>query len=303
MLRWLTAGESHGPELVATIEGMPAGVPVSLDGIRADLARRKLGYGRGARMKFEEDELNISGGIRFGLTMGSPIALRIGNTEWPRWVDVMSASPVDLETLPKGRGAALTRPRPGHADLVGMQKYAFDESRNVLERASARETAARVALGAVARAFLAELDITLVSHTLSIGTVRVPEGSRLPQPSDVAVLDADPLRCFDPATSAQMIIEVDKAQSDGDTLGGVVEVLAYGVPPGLGSYVHWDRRLDSQLAGALMGIQAIKGVEVGDGFLTTTRRGSEAHDELVTDGSEISRDETDCHRAPRPAHR
>jgi len=289
MLRWLTAGESHGPELVATIEGMPAGVPVSLDGIREDLARRKLGYGRGARMKFEEDELNISGGIRFGLTMGSPIALRIGNTEWPRWVDVMSASPVDLETLPKGRGAALTRPRPGHADLVGMQKYAFDESRNVLERASARETAARVALGAVARAFLAELDITLVSHTLSIGTVRVPEGSPLPQPSEVAILDADPLRCFDPETSARMVTEVDQAQSDGDTLGGVVEVLAYGVPPGLGSYVHWDRRLDSQLAGALMGIQAIKGVEVGDGFLTTTRRGSEAHDELVTDGSEISR--------------
>ena len=289
MLRWLTAGESHGPELVATIEGMPAGVPVSLDGIRADLARRKLGYGRGARMKFEEDELNISGGIRFGLTMGSPIALRIGNTEWPRWVDVMSASPVDLETLPKGRGAALTRPRPGHADLVGMQKYAFDESRNVLERASARETAARVALGAVARAFLAELDITLVSHTLSIGTVRVPEGSLLPQPSQVAILDADPLRCFDPETSARMVTEVDQAQSDGDTLGGVVEVLAYGVPPGLGSYVHWDRRLDSQLAGALMGIQAIKGVEVGEGFLTTTRRGSEAHDELVTDGSEISR--------------
>jgi len=289
MLRWLTAGESHGPELVATIEGMPAGVPVSLDGIREDLARRKLGYGRGARMKFEEDELNISGGIRFGLTMGSPIALRIGNTEWPRWVDVMSASPVDLETLPKGRGAALTRPRPGHADLVGMQKYAFDESRNVLERASARETAARVALGAVARAFLAELDITLVSHTLSIGTVRVPEGSLLPQPSQVAILDADPLRCFDPETSARMVTEVDQAQSDGDTLGGVVEVLAYGVPPGLGSYVHWDRRLDSQLAGALMGIQAIKGVEVGEGFLTTTRRGSEAHDELVTDGSEISR--------------
>ena len=289
MLRWLTAGESHGPELVATIEGMPAGVPVSLDGIREDLARRKLGYGRGARMKFEEDELNISGGIRFGLTMGSPIALRIGNTEWPRWVDVMSASPVDLETLPKGRGAALTRPRPGHADLVGMQKYAFDESRNVLERASARETAARVALGAVARAFLAELDITLVSHTLSIGTVRVPEGSPLPQPSQVDILDADPLRCFDPETSARMVTEVDQAQSDGDTLGGVVEVLAYGVPPGLGSYVHWDRRLDSQLAGALMGIQAIKGVEVGDGFLTTTRRGSEAHDELVTDGSEISR--------------
>jgi chorismate synthase len=289
MLRWLTAGESHGPELVAIVEGMPAGVPVSLDAIRADLARRKLGYGRGARMKFEEDELNISGGIRHGLTMGSPIALRIGNTEWPRWVDVMSASPVDLDTLPKGRGAALTRPRPGHADLVGMQKYAFDESRNVLERASARETAARVALGAVARAFLAELGITLVSHTLSIGTARVPDNSPVPQPSEVAVLDADPLRCYDPETSARMVEEVDRAHTDGDTLGGVVEVLAYGVPPGLGSYVHWDRRLDSQLAAALMGIQAIKGVEVGDGFLTTTRRGSEAHDELVTDGSVISR--------------
>ena len=289
MLRWLTAGESHGPELVAVLEGMPAGVPVSPALIQADLERRKLGYGRGARQKFEQDELNISGGIRFGLTMGSPIALRIGNTEWPRWVDVMSPEPVDLESLPKGRGAPLTRPRPGHADLVGMQKYGFDEARNVLERASARETAARVALGAVARSFLSELGITLVAHTLSIGPVRVPEDSPLPQPSDVDRLDADPLRCFDAATSALMVAEVDKAHEDGDTLGGVVEVLSYGVPPGLGSYVHWDRRLDAQLAAALMGIQAIKGVEVGDGFLTTTRRGSAAHDELVTDGSEISR--------------
>jgi chorismate synthase len=289
MLRWLTAGESHGPELIAIMEGLPAGVPVSLDDIRADLARRKLGYGRGARMKFEEDELTLSGGVRFGATMGSPVAIRIGNTEWPRWVDVMSASPVDLESLPKGRGAPLTRPRPGHADLVGMQKYGFDEARNVLERASARETAARVALGAVARAFLRELGITLVSHTLSIGAVRVPEGSALPAPSDVATLDADLVRCFDPATSAAMVSLIDAAQKDGDTLGGVVEVLAYGVPPGLGSYVHWDRRLDSQLAAALMGIQAIKGVEVGDGFLTTTRPGSAAHDELVTDGSVISR--------------
>ena len=289
MLRWLTAGESHGPELIAIMEGLPAGVPVSLDDIRADLARRKLGYGRGARMKFEEDELTISGGVRFGYSMGSPVALRIGNTEWHRWVDVMSASPVDVDSLPKGRGAPLTRPRPGHADLVGMQKYAFDEARNVLERASARETAARVALGAVARKFLGELGITLVSHTLAIGTVRVPEGAALPTPSDVDTLDADLVRCFDPATSAAMVSLIDGAQKDGDTLGGVVEVLAYGVPPGLGSYVHWDRRLDSQLAGALMGIQAIKGVEVGEGFLTTTRRGSEAHDELVTDGSEISR--------------
>ena len=289
MLRWLTAGESHGPELIAILEGLPAGVPVSLDGIRADLARRKLGYGRGARMKFEEDQLDISGGIRFGLSMGSPVALRVGNTEWPRWTAVMSASPIDLDTLPAGRGAALTRPRPGHADLVGMQKYDFPEARNVLERASARETAARVALGAVARAFLGELGVHLVSHTLAIGTVRVPEGSPLPGAADVATLDADLLRCYDPATSRLMIAEVDRAHADGDTLGGVVEVLAYGLPPGLGSYTHWDRRLDSQLAGALMGIQAIKGVEVGDGFLTASRRGSQAHDELVIGDDGITR--------------
>lgn len=289
MLRWLTAGESHGPELIAILEGLPAGVPVSPEAIQADLVRRTLGYGRGARMKFEQDELSISGGVRFGFTMGSPVALRIGNTEWPRWVDVMSPTPVDLETLPKGRGAALTRPRPGHADLVGMQKYDFAEARNVLERASARETAARVALGAVARSFLAGLGIELVAHTLSIGPTRVPEGSPLPGPSDVAALDADPLRCFDAATSAAMVDEVDRAHTDGDTLGGVVEVLAYGLPPGLGSYTHWDRRLDSQLAGALMGIQAIKSVEVGDGLLTTTRRGSEAHDELVVGPDGITR--------------
>jgi chorismate synthase len=289
MLRWLTAGESHGPELIAILEGLPAGVPVTLDGIRADLARRKLGYGRGARMKFEQDELTLSGGVRHGLTLGSPIAVRIGNTEWPKWVEVMSPEPVDPEQLSGGRGAPLTRPRPGHADLVGMQKYGFDEARPVLERASARETAARVALGAVARSFLERLGITLVSHTLAIGPVRVPEDSPLPLPSDVAALDADPLRCFDPQTSERMVAEVDAAHKDGDTLGGVVEVLAYGLPPGLGSHVHWDRRLDSQLAAALMGIQAIKGVEVGDGFLTTTRRGSQAHDELVQADGEIAR--------------
>lgn len=289
MLRWLTAGESHGPELVAILEGIPAGVRVSPEHIQGDLQRRTLGYGRGARQKFEQDELTISGGIRFGLTMGSPIAVRIGNTEWPRWVDVMSATPVDVQTLPKGRGAALTRPRPGHADLTGMQKYDFPEARNVLERASARETAARVALGAVARAFLGELGVRLVSHTLSIGAVRVPGGSALPGPDDVSALDADPLRCFTPETSAAMVAEVDRAHEDGDTLGGVVEVLAYGVPPGLGSYVHWDRRLDSQLAAALMGIQAIKGVEVGDGFETATRRGSQAHDELVVGEHGIER--------------
>jgi chorismate synthase len=289
MLRWLTAGESHGPELIAVLEGLPAGVPVSLDAVRADLARRKLGYGRGARMKFEQDALDFSGGVRHGLSLGSPIALRIGNTEWPKWVDVMSAEPVAPEKLATGRGAALTRPRPGHADLVGMQKYGFDEARPVLERASARETAARVALGAVARSFLAELGITLVSHTLSIGPVRVPEDAPLPTPADVATLDADPLRCFHPATSERMVAEVDDAHKDGDTLGGVVEVLAYGLPPGLGSHVHWDRRLDGQLAAALMGIQAIKGVEVGDGFLTTTRRGSQAHDELAAEDGTILR--------------
>jgi chorismate synthase len=289
MLRWLTAGESHGPELIAIVEGLPAGVPVSLDAIRADLARRKLGYGRGSRMKFEQDELNISGGVRHGFSLGSPVAVRIGNTEWPKWVEVMNPEPVEETEKSRGRSAPLTRPRPGHADLVGMQKYNFDEARPILERASARETAARVALGAVARGFLAELGITLVSHTLSIGPVRVPEGSPLPTPADVDRLDADPLRCFDPATSARMVAEVDDAKKDGDTLGGVVEVLAYGLPPGLGSHVHWDRRLDGQLAQALMGIQAIKGVEVGDGFLTTTRRGSAAHDELFSIDDEIVR--------------
>lgn len=289
MLRWLTAGESHGPELVAIIEGMPASIPVSMTNIRDDLARRKLGYGRGTRQKFEEDELAVSSGVRFGLTTGGPISIRIGNTEWPRWVDVMSVEPVDLATLPKGRGAPLTRPRPGHADLVGMQKYGFDEARNVLERASARETAARVALGAVARAFLRDLGVLLVSHTVSIGTVRVPEETPLPGPNDVERLDRDPLRCTHPPTSALMVAEVDAAQKDGDTLGGVVEVLAYGLPPGLGSYAHWDRRLDSQLAAALMGIQAIKGVEIGDGFRTAARRGSKAHDELFASDEGIRR--------------
>ncbi len=289
MLRWLTAGESHGPELIAVIEGLPADVPISREAIQADMQRRKLGYGRGARMKFEQDELTISGGVRHGRTMGSPVALRIGNTEWPKWTTVMSPDPVDPAELSGGRGAPLTRPRPGHADLVGMQKYGFDEARPVLERASARETAARVALGAVARAFLGELGIRLVSHTLAIGPVRVPDDAPLPRPDDVDRLDADPLRCLHPATSEAMVAEVDDAHKTGDTLGGVVEVLAYGVPPGLGSYVHWDRRLDAKLAAALMGIQAIKGVEVGDGFETTRRRGSAAHDELVAEDGRIER--------------
>ncbi|WP_440710369.1 chorismate synthase [Herbiconiux sp. YIM B11900] len=289
MLRWLTAGESHGQELIAILEGLPSGIPVTLDHLRTDLARRKLGYGRGARMKFEQDELTMSGGVVHGRTLGSPVAVRIGNTEWPKWTEVMGVEPLD-EALPgRGRSAPLTRPRPGHADLVGMQKYDFDEARPILERASARETAARVALGAIARAFLGELGITLVSHTLAIGPVRVPEGSPLPVPSDVDALDADPVRCWDKATSDLMVAEIDDAHKEGDTLGGVVEVLAYGLPPGLGSHVHWDRRLDSQLAAALMGIQAIKGVEVGDGFETTRRRGSAAHDELYREAGSISR--------------
>ena len=289
MLRVLTAGESHGPELVAFMEGLPAGVPISRAAIQQDLARRKLGYGRGSRMKFEEDELTISAGVRHGLSIGSPIALRVGNTEWPKWTEVMSAEPVEFTDRSRGRGAALTRPRPGHADLVGMQKYGFDEARPILERASARETAARVALGAIARSFLGELGIRLVSHTLSIGPVRVPDGAALPTPDDVDALDADPLRCFDAATSAAMVAEVDDAKKDGDTLGGIVEELASGVPPGLGSHVQWDRRLDGRLAQALMSIQAIKGVEVGDGFETTRRRGSAAHDELFAADGGITR--------------
>jgi len=289
MLRVLTAGESHGPELIAVMEGLPAGVPVSLDAIRADLARRKLGHGRGSRMRFEQDELTISAGVRHGFSLGSPIAVRIGNTEWPKWAEVMSAEPVELTDRSRGRGAPLTRPRPGHADLVGMQKYGFDEARPILERASARETAARVALGAIARALLAELGIRLVSHTLSIGAIQVPDGSPVPLPGDVDRIDADPLRCFDPATSARMVSEVDDAHREGDTLGGIVEVLAYGLPPGLGSHVHWDRRLDGRLAQALMSVQAIKGVEVGDGFETTRRRGSAAHDELFVAAEGITR--------------
>ena len=289
MLRVITAGESHGPELVAIMEGLPAGVPVSRAAIQADLARRKLGYGRGSRMKFEEDDLTISSGVIHGLSIGSPIALRIGNTEWPKWIEVMSPEPVEITDRSRGRSAALTRPRPGHADLVGMQKYGFDEARPILERASARETAARVALGAVARGFLGELGIRLVSHTLSIGPVRVPDDAPLPTPDDVDTLDADLLRCLHPETSARMVAEVDAARKDGDTLGGIVEVLAYGLPPGLGSHVQWDRRLDGKLAQALMSIQAIKGVEIGDGFETTRRPGSAAHDELFATDDGITR--------------
>ncbi len=281
MLRWLTAGESHGEALVGIIEGLPAHVPVTRSDIQTSLARRRLGYGRGARMKFEADEVRLLGGVRHGRSLGSPVAIEVANTEWPKWETVMSADPVDPDELEgMARNAPLTRPRPGHADIVGMQKYGFDEARPILERASARETAMRVALGTVAAKFLAELGIGLVAHTVAIGGVEAQTPIALPVAADVDALDADPVRCFDPELSAGMVAEIDAAKKAGDTLGGVVEVLAYGLPPGLGSHVHWDRRLDSRLAGALMGIQAIKGVEVGDGFLTTRRPGSQAHDEL-----------------------
>ncbi|WHS51467.1 chorismate synthase [Rothia sp. SD9660Na] len=282
MLRWLTAGESHGEALVGIIEGVPAGVELTSEMVRDALARRRLGYGRGARMKFEEDRVRILGGVRHGKTQGGPVAIEIANTEWPKWVDVMSSDPVDPALIEgRARNAALTRPRPGHADFAGMQKYGFDESRPVLERASARETATRVALGVVAAQILKALGVELVSHTTAIAEVAAPADAPRPSPRDVASLDADPLRCFDAATSEAMVATVDKAHKDGETLGGVVEVLAYGLPPGLGSYVHWDRRLDARLAAALMGIQAIKGVEVGDGFETAKRPGTRAHDEIV----------------------
>ena len=282
MLRWLTAGESHGPALIAVLEGLPGGVAVTTDDLQGALARRRLGYGRGARMKFEADQVTIQGGVRHGLTMGGPVAIEVANSEWPKWQTVMAADPVDADLLAaQARNAPLTRPRPGHADLVGMQKYDLDDARPVLERASARETAARVALGEVAERFLADaLGVRLVSHTVSIGPVAAPPDAALPTPDDTARLDEDPMRCFDADTSAAMVAEVDDCRRAGDTLGGVVEVLAYGLPPGLGSHVHWDRRLDARLAGALMGVQAIKGVEVGDGFTTATRRGSAAHDEI-----------------------
>ncbi|NEE04029.1 chorismate synthase [Phytoactinopolyspora halotolerans] len=282
MLRWLTAGESHGPALVATLEGLPAGVQVTTDDVAEALARRRLGYGRGARMSFEADKVTFLGGVRHGRTLGGPLAVQVGNTEWPKWEKVMSADPVDPDELDGlARNAPLTRPRPGHADLAGMQKYGFDEARPVLERASARETAARVALGSVAAAFLEQAyGVRLVSHTVELGTIAVPAGSPLPHPDDVAKLDVDPLRCFHAETSDAMVTEVDETRKAGDTLGGVVEVVTYGLPPGLGSYVHGDRRLDARLAGALMGIQAIKGVEVGDGFELARTRGSDAQDEI-----------------------
>ncbi|SNS49644.1 chorismate synthase [Geodermatophilus pulveris] len=290
MLRWLTAGESHGQQLTAILEGLPAGVRVRTADLDVDLARRRLGHGRGARMSFEQDAVSLTGGIRHGVTMGGPVAVQVGNTEWPRWQTVMSADPVDPEVLAgQARNAPLTRPRPGHADLAGMQKYGFDDARPVLERASARETAARVALGAVARAFLRQaLDVEVLSHVVGIGPVTVPDGV-LPGPGDNPRIDEDPVRCADPATSEAMVAEVDDARKNGDTLGGVVEVVVHGLPPGLGSHVHWDRRLDSRLAAALMGVQSVKAVEVGDGLATARRRGSVAHDEIVADQGRLRR--------------
>jgi chorismate synthase len=284
VLRWITAGESHGPALVAILDGLPAGVEVTTSQIRSDLARRRLGYGRGARMKFEQDEVELTGGVRHGLTMGGPVAVRVGNTEWPKWETVMAADPVDpVQLAEQARNAPLTRPRPGHADLAGMQKYDVDDARPVLERSSARETAARVAIGAVARGFLRQVaGVDVLSHVVSIGSVAAPVGV-VPAPGDEQRVDDSPVRCLDPAASDAMVAEIDETKRAGDTLGGVVEVLAYGLPPGLGSFVHGDRRLDARLAAALMGIQAIKGVEVGDGFELARARGSQAQDEIVRD--------------------
>ncbi|RSX52487.1 chorismate synthase [Bifidobacterium callimiconis] len=284
MLRWQTAGESHGEALVAMIEGLPSGVAVTSQDIKDALARRRLGYGRGARMKFEEDKVRMLTGVRHGSTLGSPVAIEIANTEWPKWTEVMSADPLDHDIPREGRNAPLSRPRPGHADLTGMRKYGFDDARPVLERSSARETASRVALGAVAAKFLEQtLGIRTVAHVISIGGAGVDDNAPLPTPDDVAALDASPVRTLDKEGEARMVARIDEIKKSGDTVGGVIEVLAYGVPAGLGTYVESDRRLDAALAGAVMGIQAIKGVEIGDGFLEAVRPGSQAHDEIVTD--------------------
>ena len=290
MVRWLTAGESHGPALVAIIEGLPAGIAVTSADIDIDLARRRLGAGRGARMKFERDQMRFIGGVRHGQSMGGPIAIEVGNSEWSKWETVMAPDPVDPAVLEQlARNAPLTRPRPGHADLVGMQKYGFDDARPVLERASARETAARVALGAVARVFLRQVaGIEVLSHVVRIGSVEVASGV-VPLITDGDLVDESPVRCIDEIQAAAMVEEIAGAHRDGDTLGGVIEVVAFNLPPGLGSHVHWDRRLDSKLAGALMGIQAIKGVEIGDGFGLAAVRGSQAQDEIVNNDDRLMR--------------
>jgi chorismate synthase len=281
MLRYLTAGESHGQALVVVLEGLPAGVPLTSDVIAGELARRRLGYGRGKRMRFEADRLEVLGGLRHGRTLGSPLAVRIDNSEWPKWTEAMSPDPVeDPERAATGKGAPLTRPRPGHADLTGMQKYGFDEARPVLERASARETAARVAAGAAAKALLGQVGVAVLSHVVRLGPVAT-RARAVPGPGDLEEIDASPVRCLDGEAEGRMTAAVDAAKAAGDTLGGVFEVVAHGLPPGLGSYVHWDRKLDARLAGALMSIQAIKGVEIGDGFAGAARPGSRAHDAIV----------------------
>lgn len=286
----MTAGESHGPALVAILDGLPAGVRIARGDLVAELARRRLGYGRGARMKFEQDDVEFVGGVRHGVTSGAPLAVKVGNTEWPKWEKVMSADPVDpaeLEGL--ARNAPLTRPRPGHADLAGMQKYAHPDARPILERASARETAARVAVGMAAKAFLSQaLGVDVVSHVVAVGAAAAPPGLA-PAPGDQEAVDADPLRCMDAEASAAMVAEVDAAKRDADTVGGVVEVLAYGLPPGLGSHVQWDRKLDARLSMALMSIQAIKGVEIGDAFTQARSRGSQAHDEMTPSAQGVKR--------------
>ncbi|CRK58077.1 Chorismate synthase [Alloactinosynnema sp. L-07] len=282
MLRWITAGESHGPALVAVLEGMVAGVEVTTTDLSDQLARRRLGFGRSPRMGFETDKIEILGGVRHGVTQGGPIAVHIDNAEWPKWEQVMAADPVDPDVLAElARNEPLTRPRPGHADLPGMQKYGFDEARPVLERASARETAGRTALGTVARAFLRQLlGVEIISHVVSIGKAQAGPDSPTPGPGDLAAIDESPVRAFDQAATDAMVAEVEAVKKAGDTVGGVIEVIAYGLPPGLGSHVHWDRRLDSRLAGALMGVQAMKGVEIGEGFANSARWGSQAHDEI-----------------------
>ena len=292
-MRWITAGESHGPALSAIIEGMPSHIEISTADIDFHLARRRLGTGRGARQNFEADKVSILGGVRLGQSQGGPISVQVGNSEWPKWEKVMSADPLPLDEIKDlARNAPLSRPRPGHADMVGMQKYDFDDARPILERASARETAARVALGAIARAFLKQsIGIEIFSHVTSIGTASIKEGLDLPQPSEMTRIDADPVRCAYPEYSQAMVAEIEAAHKDGDTLGGVCEILAYHLPPGLGSHVHWDRRLDARLSAAMMGIQAIKGVAIGDGFVSATRRGSIAHDEIEknSDGKIVRR--------------
>lgn len=282
MLRWQTAGESHGEALVAMIEGLPAGIRISTNDIVSALARRRLGYGRGARMKFEQDQVRLLTGVRHGLTLGSPVAIEIANTEWPKWTEVMSADALDHDLPREGRNAPLSRPRPGHADLTGMRKYGFDDARPVLERSSARETASRVALGEVAEQFLEQaFGIRTVAHVVALGGVQTNPDLPLPTPDDLEALDASPVRTLDKEAETRIMERVDEAKKAADTLGGVIEVLAYGVPAGIGTYVESDRRLDAALASAIMGIQAFKGVEIGDGFLEAARPGSQAHDEIV----------------------